>query len=81
MKHERISRPKRQSVNLYLDRAIVEDAKALGINISRACDGSLREAIRSEREARWKAENAEAVQSFNDYVEKNGIPLSQYRQF
>ena len=81
MKHERISRPKRQSVNLYLDRAIVEDAKALGINISRACDGSLRAAIRSEREARWKAENAEAVRSFNDYVEKNGIPLSQYRQF
>lgn len=81
MKHERISRPKRQSVNLYLDRAVVEDAKALGMNISRACDAALRAAIKAEHEARWKAENAEAVQSFNDFVEKNGIPLSQYRQF
>jgi antitoxin CcdA len=81
MKHERISRPKRQSVNLYLDRAIVEDAKALGINISRVGDGALRAAVKSEREARWKAENADAAQSFNDYIEKNGIPLSQYRQF
>jgi antitoxin CcdA len=81
MKHERISRQKRQSVNLYLDRSIVEDAKALGMNISRACDEALRAAIKAEREARWKAENAEAIRSFNDYVEKNGIPLSQYRQF
>jgi antitoxin CcdA len=81
MKHERISRPNRQSVNVYLDRTIVEDAKALGMNLSRTCDNALRIAIRTEREARWKAENAEAIQSFNDYVEKNGIPLSQYRQF
>ncbi len=81
MKHERISRPKRQSVNVYLDRTIVEDAKALGMNLSRTCDNALRIAIRTEREARWKADNAEAIQSFNDYVEKNGIPLSQYRQF
>jgi antitoxin CcdA len=81
MKHDLISRPKRQSVNLYLDRAVVEDAKALGINISRACDETLRAAVRSEREAHWKAENVEAVQSFNDYVDKNGIPLAQYRQF
>ncbi len=81
MKHERISRQKRQSVNLYLDRTIVEAAKALGMNISKACDGALRAAIKVEREARWKVENAEAILSFNDYVEKNGIPLSQYRQF
>jgi antitoxin CcdA len=64
-----------------MDQSIVEEAKALGINISRACDGALRTAIKSERDARWRAENAEAIQSFNDYVEKNGIPLSQYRQF
>ena len=64
-----------------MDQSIVEEAKALGINISRACDGALRVAIKSAQEARWKAENADAIQSFNDYVEKNGIPLSQYRQF
>jgi antitoxin CcdA len=81
MKHEQISRSKRRTVNLYLDALLVEEAKALGMNISRACDGALRMAIKSEREARWKAENADAIQSFNDYVEKNGIPLSQYRQF
>jgi antitoxin CcdA len=81
MKYERISKQKRQSVNLYLDRTIVEDAKALGMNISRACDEALRAAIKMEREARWKTENSEAIQSFNDYVEKNGIPLAQFRQF
>lgn len=81
MKHERISRPKRQSINLYLDRSLVHEAKELGVNISRNCDDALRAAIKREREERWKTENAEAVRSFNDFVEKNGIPLSQYRQF
>ena len=81
MKHEKISRGQRQSVNLSLNRSLVEDAKALGMNLSRACDDALAAAIKLEREARWKIENVEAVRSFNDYVEKNGIPLSQFRQF
>ena len=81
MKHDAISRGRRQSVNLSLNRSLVEDAKALGMNLSRACDDALAAAIKVEREARWKIENADAVKSFNEYVEKNGIPLSQYRQF
>lgn len=29
----------------------------------------------------WQAENRDAIQAINDWVELNGIPLSEYRQF
>lgn len=30
---------------------------------------------------KWLDENAEAIQSMNEWVEKNGLPLAKYRQF
>ena len=29
----------------------------------------------------WKSENRDAIQAINDWVEVNGIPLSELRQF
>ena len=36
---------------------------------------------RSEAAERWLEENREALESYNDYVDRNGIPLTRYRQF
>jgi len=30
---------------------------------------------------KWLEENAEAIKSINEWVEKNGLPLDKYRQF
>jgi antitoxin CcdA len=35
----------------------------------------------SEAAKRWITENAEAIRSSNDYVEKHGLPLAKYRMF
>jgi hypothetical protein len=29
----------------------------------------------------WKSHNRDAIQAINDWVEVNGIPLSEFRQF
>jgi len=29
----------------------------------------------------WLEENAEAIQSWNVWIEKNGLPLEEYRMF
>ncbi|RKE38547.1 post-segregation antitoxin CcdA [Paraburkholderia sp. BL23I1N1] len=34
-----------------------------------------------ERAARWQKENAEAIACYNDYIEKNGLPLDEFRMF
>jgi hypothetical protein len=30
---------------------------------------------------KWLEENAEAIKSINEWVEKNGLPLEKYRMF
>ena len=36
---------------------------------------------KAAREEAWKRENAEAIQNYNDYIEKYGLPLAEYRMF
>ena len=71
----------RKPTNVSLDIALVAEAKRLGINISRACEVGLAEQIAKERGRLWKEENAPALESSNSYVDRHGLPLSQYRRF
>jgi antitoxin CcdA len=71
----------RRPTNVSLPTRMVEEAKALGINLSRACETGMQAALKAERERRWKAENADAVASYNRWVEEHGLPLEEFRQF
>ena len=72
--------PKRVA-NLTLSTEVLVDAKALGINISKACDMHLRELVRKEKEARWKAEHADFIQAYNQTVAEEALPLDAWRTF
>jgi len=71
----------RQSVNTSIDSQLIKDAKALGINISRAAEAGIAKAIAAEKTRRWQAENKEAIESSNEYVKRNGLPLAKHRLF
>lgn len=71
----------RRRLNLTLPGALVEEAKALGLNLSRACESGLEAAVAAERARRWQAENGAFFDWYNAKVEKDGLPLAQYRQF
>lgn len=71
----------RKAANVSLDAQAIADAKELGINISKACEQGLVAEISKARAARWRRENAEAIASSNEWVEKNGLPLAKYRVF
>ena len=71
----------RKATNLSIDESMLDDAKAMNINISRAAERGIAEEIRKERERIWKIENAEAFRASNEYVEKHGLPLAKFRQF
>jgi len=73
--------PSRKSVNLSIDAELIAEAKALNINVSRAADEGISEAVRKEKERRWKIENREAIDSSNRWVEEHGLPLAKYRKF
>ena len=75
------SAPVRRPTNVSLDLDLVDEAKRLGVNISRACEQGLSAVIAAEKERRWREENAEAIADSNRYVEENGLPLAEFRQF
>lgn len=71
----------RRATNVSLNREHLAEARDLGINISQACERGLVETIAEVRAARWLEENREALDSYNRYVEENGLPLENLRLF
>jgi len=71
----------RKSTNLSLDADLLEEAKALKVNISRSAEEGLRQAVAKAKTAAWLSENAEAIESYNRWIEENGLPLAEYRMF
>lgn len=67
--------------NVSLDRALVDEARALGINLSQACERGIAAQLAETRAARWTQDNREALASSNDHVEARGLPLAGQRQF
>lgn len=71
----------KRAANLSVDAALLDEAKALGLNLSATFEGGLRDAVRVAKAAQWQADNRAALQSSNDWVEKHGLPLGEYWQF
>ena len=71
----------RKPTNLSLDSLLLKEAKALKVNLSRAAEEGVRNAVAVAKAAQWQAENAAALEISNNYVEKHGLPLDTFRQF
>jgi antitoxin CcdA len=76
----RSSGPKR-ATNVSLPVDLIAEAKQLEINISQACERGLVADIATKRRERWLAENMEAINGWNDWVDVHGLPLAKYRPF
>jgi len=71
----------KKATNVSLNAELVEEARKLGINVSEACQSGLAAQVKAARDAAWKEENRAAIESWNDYIRKNGMPYDTYRQF
>jgi antitoxin CcdA len=71
-------RPKR-AVNVSIRADLLEEAKALGTNISAVVERALEDEHREKRRAKWQAENRHAMESWNRWVEDNGIPFEDLK--
>ena len=72
--------PKR-ATNVSLAESLLAEAKQLRINISQAAEAGVARAVAEKRAELWVAENQNAFECWNAYVEKDGLPLGQYRSF
>ena len=71
----------RKATNVSLDSELLKDAKALGVNISRAAEEGVNDAVRKAKGEAWKRENAASLEAWNEWVDVNGLPLEKYRMF
>lgn len=71
----------RKATNLTLDAALLAEARACGVNLSRAAEAGVRDAVRAARSEAWQRDNRTALLAANDWVEENDLPLAAERLF
>jgi antitoxin CcdA len=60
-----------------LPRKLLKEALRLKVEIAGRSEEELRQAVREA----WIEENREAIEGWNAWTEKNGLPLERYRAF
>ena len=73
--------PARRATNVTLPVDLLAEARGLGLNVSQICERGLRAEIARSRAEQWREDNRDALASSNDYVERHGLPLAEFRQF
>jgi antitoxin CcdA len=71
----------KMSVNVTLDKALVEQARKFDVNVSQAAGAGVEAALRQKQREKWLAENKEAIKSANEWMERHGLVLEKARLF
>ena len=77
----RLENPVRRATNVTLPADLLATAKSLGIQVSQAAEAGLRQAVAQRQAQRWLDENQAALESSNDWVQTQGLPLAKHRNF
>lgn len=77
------SKSGRRATNVTISKELLDEARALNVNISRAAEYGLTLANAEKRASIWLQKNQRALDSSNQYVERNrnGLPLAAFRKF
>ncbi|MEI9406555.1 type II toxin-antitoxin system CcdA family antitoxin [Mesorhizobium argentiipisi] len=75
------SKSERKSVGLSIDCRLIDEANALGMDMSSLAEAAIAAVVSAEKTRRWQEENKEAIDSWNDYVRRHGLPLAKDRLF
>lgn len=69
----RVPDKRRRAVNLSVSEYLLNEARALGLNLSQLFEDALQELVKAQRGRRWTEENKEFIHSYNAYIESNGV--------
>nr|WP_255681942.1 type II toxin-antitoxin system CcdA family antitoxin [Luteimonas sp. BDR2-5] len=69
----------KRPANLSINAALLDEAKALQINLSATLEKALEAEVRARRRERWLEENREAIEGYNAWVAENGVFSPMFR--
>jgi antitoxin CcdA len=72
---------RKKAVNLSIDAGLLEQARAMGLNLSRELEARLQQRTQGQRWARWQEENRAAIEDHNRRIGREGLWSDGLRQF
>jgi len=75
------ARGAKRPANLSISAELIEQARALDINLSATLEQALTQAVQVRRRERWLAENREAIAQYNARIERDGVFSDGLRSF
>lgn len=81
MDHAPIDPLHQRHVMVAIDEELAAAIDTLGLDLSNIVDRALVAEVKGERERQWRVENREAIQAWNVWMDKNGLPLERHRMF
>jgi len=71
----------KKPTNLSINSDLLQKAKALHINLSKALEQRLVEMLLEEKRREWREENREAIDAYNRRIETDGVFSDGLRKF
>ena len=71
----------KKATNLSIRADLVEEARALGINLSRTLETALTAEVKKAKEKQWLEENRAAIEAYNREVAEHGLFSDRFRTF
>jgi antitoxin CcdA len=72
---------RRTRVKIRIDKDLLAEAAALGIDVNALADGVLRGGDQEGKDKRWQAEHADVIEWYNEHIERDGIFGEDWRSF
>ena len=69
----------KKATNLSLNAKVLETAKQLGMNISQTVDTLLADEVKRRYWEKWRDDNREGFEAYNERIRQHGLPLAKYR--
>jgi antitoxin CcdA len=70
---------KKRSVNVSIREDLADEAKIFGTNMSALLESALEDRHREMRQQKWRDDNRKAIESWNRWIEENGVPFEELR--
>ena len=75
------ARARKRATNLSVDENLLARARLLKLNLSQVLEEGLAAEIRRREEAAWRERNRQAIDAYNEGVEKHGVFSDGLRSF
>lgn len=69
----------KRATNVSINEGLLDEARALQINLSATLERALEAEVRTRRRAQWIKDNRDAIQGYNAWVAEHGVLSPMFR--